>query len=222
MFLNNTSYATIIKTATIDFTRTIRQRDTEETIEGTFYYRSPKRILASIKKPINQWMSFENNTVLIYYPEDSVAFKLISPYKVSFSFFESFLNAMKDDFGVCDRGYSLEHHETKNDTLITYWNPPQILSKTIGQLKLTHMKNKITASELTNKSGNPLLKATFNNHFNYGTYYFPQEINTVLFTEEDTIFEKITYKNAIFNNYIPKEIANFKIPEGIEIEEIHW
>ncbi len=217
-----TSYALIINNATVEFKRNLKQKNNEETIEGFLYYRFPDRVLASIQKPIKQWMSFDSNTVIIYYPEDSIAFKFISSYPVSFSFFETFLNVMKEDFGVCDRGYALKNHQTKNDTLTTYWDPPYILSKTIEGLKLVYVDNRIISSELKKQSGELLLKSSYRNHHNYGEYCFPQEISTTLFTDKDTILEKIIYKNLVFNDSLPGEILNFKIPQGVEIEEIEW
>jgi len=219
---NITTYAIVIDNATTEFKRNLKQGINEETIEGIVYYQFPEKVIASIQKPVKQLISFESNNVIIYYPDDSIAFKFISSYPVSFSFFETFINIMKEDFGVCDRGYTLKDHRIKKDTLITYWNPPPILSKTAGELKLAYVKNKIIYSELKNKSGETLLKAEYKDHFNYGEYYFPREINTTLKTEQYTILEKITYKNTIFNDTLPEEIVNFKIPEGVETEEIKW
>lgn len=186
------------------------------------YYGLPETVIASIQKPIKQLISFDSTDVIIYYPEDSIAFKFISSYPVSFSFFETFINILKEDFGVCDRGYTLKKHQIKNDTLITYWNPPPVLLKTASELKLVYVKNKIIYSELKDKDGETFLEARYKDHLKHGEYYFPREINTTLSTEQYTILEKITYKNIIFNDPLPDEIVNFKIPEGVEIEEIQW
>ncbi len=218
----NTVYALTINNSRVEFTRNFKQKNTEETIEGLLYYQFPGKVLVAIRKPIIQWMSFENNEIIIYYPKDSIAFKFVSPYPVSFSFFETFLNVTKEDFGVCSRGYSLLNHEIKKDTLITYWKPPKGLSKTIGELKLVFIDNKIISSELKKITGEPLLKTSYSNHFNYGEYYFPLEISSTLFTDTDTVFEKISYSNPAFNDSLPEEVANFRIPEGIKVEEIKW
>jgi outer membrane lipoprotein-sorting protein len=218
----NTVYALTVNNSRVEFTRNFRQKSTEETIEGMLYYQFPERVLVSIKKPIIQWMSFGNNEFVIYYPEDSIAFKIVSPYPVSFSFFETFLNVTKEDFGVCSRGYSLVNHEIKKDTLITYWKPPKGLSKEIGDLKLVFVADRIISSELKKITGEPLLKTSYAEHFKYGEYYFPLEISSTLFTDKDTIFEKISYKNPVFNDSLPQEVAKFKIPEGIKVEEIKW
>jgi hypothetical protein len=219
---HSTSYALIINNATVEFTRNLKQKNNVETIEGILYYKFPNKVLAYIQKPIKQWMSFDSNAVFIYYPEDSIALKFISPYPVSFSFFETFLNVMKEDFGVCDRGYALKNYQTRKDTLITYWDPPYILSKTSGGLKLVYVDNRIISSELKKQSGTLLLKSSYKNHLNYGEYCFPQEIITELFTDNDTVLETIIYNNPVFNDSLSEEIVKFKIPEKIEIEEIEW
>lgn len=215
-------HALIVDNITTEFERNLKQGTNEETIEGVVYYQFPEKVIASIQKPLKQLISFDSTDIIIYYPVDSIAFKFISPYPVSFSFFETFVNILKEDFGVCDRGYTLKKHQTKKDTLITYWNPPSVLLKTASELKLVYVKNKIIYSELKNKEGETFLEAEYKDHLNYGEYYFPREINTKLKTEQYTILEKITYKNITFNDTLPKEIVNFTIPEGVEIEEIRW
>lgn len=217
-----TGYALVIDNATSEFERNLKQGSNEERIKGRVYYQFPEKVIASVQKPVNQLICFDSNNVIIYYPDDSIAFKFVSPYPVSFSFFETFINIVKEDFGVCDRGYTLKDHRKKKDTLITYWNPPSVLSKTASELKLVYVKNKIIYSELKNKEGKTLLEAEYKNHINFGEYCFPQEINTTLKTEQYSILEKITYKNIIFNDTLPEEIVNFEIPEGVETEEIQW
>lgn len=129
---------------------------------------------------------------------------------------------MKEDFGVCDRGYSLLSSEIKKDTLITYWKPPPGLSETVSDLKLVYVDNKIISTELKKRTGEILLKTSYAKHLNYGEYYFPREISTTLFTDKDTVFETIQYKNPVFNDSFPNEVTNFKIPKGTETEEIKW
>jgi hypothetical protein len=220
--LYSTSYAFVINNSTVGFKRNLKHKETEEIIEGLLYYQFPEKVLVSVKNPIVQLIYFEDNEIFIYYPEDSLAFKFVSPYPVSFSFFQTFLNVMKEDFGVCGRGYSLLNNEIKKDTLITYWKPPVDLSETIGNLKLVFVENRIISSELKKTNGEFLLETFYSQHFNYGEYYFPLEINSVLFADKDTLFEKISYKNPVFNDSLPEEVVNFKIPPGIKIEEIKW
>jgi outer membrane lipoprotein-sorting protein len=218
----NTVYALTIDNSRVEFTRKSKYKSIEETIEGLLYYQFPGKVIVSIRKPIIQWMFFESNEITVYYPEDSIAFKINSPYPESFSFLETFLNVTKEDFGLCSRGYSLVSHEITKDTLITYWKPPKGLSVKLGELKLVFVDNRIISSELKKITGEPLLITSYSEHFNYKEYYFPLEISSKFFADKDTVFEKISYKNPTFNDSFPEEVVNFKIPEGIKIEEIKW
>lgn len=167
-------------------------------------------------------MSFRNNAVTIYYPEDSIAFKIISDLPASFSFFNTFMNVMKEDFGLSDRGYTLIDHKIKEDTLITYWRPSGRLSEALENLKLVYVNNKIISSELKKTDGALVLKSSYEKHLDYGGYSFPMEINTTMLMGGDTVSEKITYKNLHWGDSLPEEVKNFKIPEGIETREIKW
>lgn len=129
---------------------------------------------------------------------------------------------MKEDFGLCDRGYTLSDHKVKEDTLITYWRPSRRLSKTIENLRLVYVNNKIISSEVKKIDGEFMLKSSFERHLDYGEYSFPMEISTTILMGEDTVFEKIMYKNLYFNDSLPEEVKNFKIPEDIETREIRW
>ena len=200
----------------------MKKGQAEEKIDGVLYCKIPEEIIVYIDEPVRQWLSFDNNSIKIYYPEDSVAFKIISGYPVSFSFFNTFLNVLKEDFGLCDRGYTLSAHKIIEDTLITFWKPSERLSKTIENLKLVYISNKIISCEVKKTDGEFMLKSFYGKHFHYGEYYFPMEISTAIFMDEDTIFEEIFYKKPIFNDTFPEEVRNFEIPEDIEIEEIKW
>lgn len=220
--LSVTSYGLVIDNVTVEFNRNLKQGTTEETIEGILYCQPPEEVLVSVRKPLTQWISFKNAAIEIYYPEDSIAFKIISNYPVSFSFFGTFLNVVKEDFGLSDRGYSMLKHKIENDTLITYWSPPSFLSETIDNLRLVYIDNRISSSEVKRINGELMLKSSYEKHFQYGEYCFPMEINTEIYIGEDTIFEKILYKNPVFNDSLPDEIENFHIPKGIEVEEVGW
>lgn len=129
---------------------------------------------------------------------------------------------MKEDFGLSDRGYTLIDHKVKEDTLITYWQPSGRLSKTVENLKLVYVNNKMISSEVKKTDGAIVLKSSYEKHLDYGEYSFPMEINTTILMGIDTVFEKITYKNLHFNDSLPEEVKNFKIPKDIETREIKW
>lgn len=220
--INAISYGSIIDNTTVGFTRSLKGKGTIETTEGTLYCKNSEDIVVSIHKPVKQWISFENNVIRIYYPEDSIAFKIISDYPSSFSFFNTFLSVAKEDFGLSDRGYTLSDHEIKEDTLITYWSPSGKLCKTVENLKLIYVNNRIISSEIKKMDGEFILKSSYEKHLDYGGCSFPMEINTMILMDGDTVFEKILYRNLKSGDSLPEEIKNFKIPEDIETREVRW
>jgi hypothetical protein len=129
---------------------------------------------------------------------------------------------MKEDFGLSERGYILSDHEIKEDTLTTYWKPSGKLSKTVKNLRLIYVNNRIISTEIKKTDGEFMLKSSYGKHVNYSGYSFPMEISTAIFMREDTVFEKIMYKNLTFRDSLPEEVENFNIPEDIETREIRW
>lgn len=220
--LNNFIYSQILKSIQIDFEKYFEDKNVKELIRGTVYYQASENLVISVREPVNQWMISEENKLIIYYPEKKQAFQFTTQTPASFPFFQAFLGAIKEDYGLTDMGYSLAEHEINGDTLITGWNPPKNASNELGDFTLTYVSNKITYAELRKADGSIISKSFYKNHFKYGVNYFPLEISTIRYADADSSFEKITYSNPQFNINLPEIVVNFELPPDTEIEEIRW
>jgi len=113
---NTIVYSQSLQTLQIQFKRYYKERNSEETVEGTIYFKSPGKVTVVVNEPIQQWMLFKKNGMDIYYPIERKAFRFITQNPVLLPFFQAFLGVLKKDYGLMDIGYTLSYHKKRGDT----------------------------------------------------------------------------------------------------------
>jgi len=215
-------YGQIVKNMSVGFTRTITKEASEEAVKGYIYYQAPEKTVVKVIEPVKQWVVFEGNTMLIYYPKEQKAFRFKSENPFSLPFFQAFLGVAKDAFGLSEAGFTLFGNEMKEDTLITYWEPPKQAKKVLGNTITGLAKDRLVFMEVQDANGKRLVMTTYHNHFQHGEAFFPLEIVSVKYQENNSIIETIVYYNPHFDVAFPREVMNFKIPADTEIKDIEW
>ena len=205
----------------VEFTRTIERNNKKEVVCGKIYHTNPKTIL-KVTKPITQWIIKEEKNISLYYPDEKRAIEIKSENPTFLNFFEAFLNANKEDYGLSASGYSIEKSEIKGDTLFSCWNPPENLSKSLGQFILAYKNDKIVVIKNNDVKGSYRIKVTFKNHILNGAAYYPLEITMEQYIKNKFSVEKIVFSNLEINKPFPKEISNFQIPREIKLDTIKW
>lgn len=217
------TFCQVIKTISVEFTREYSEDKTKEIIKGKIYYRAPSKTVIKVENPIYQWMILEDKEMIIYYPDDKKAFRIINSWNpFSMPFFQAFIGVVKEDYGLTELGYTLANYETNDNSLISHWNPPKNLSKFLGEFILEFKDNKIIRAELRNAKGKTLSKSLYKNHILYGATYFPLEISIIKYLKSGSTFEKIIYRNPQFNSSLPLEVVDFKIPADVKVKKVKW
>lgn len=217
-----TSYAQIVQTLHIDFEKTTFKHENEEYVSGTIYYQQPDAMCMLISEPVNQWIFSGKDTMVLFYPEDSLAFMFKTIYPVTFPFFQAFLGIVQEDYGLTAIGYTLAEHEVHDSILTTIWTPPEGAPADLGRFCITYTNKKITSAAYQAANGSLISYTHYRDHYAYGAYLFPMEIEKMQFLAQDTIREMIHYENPEFNCALPDSLMNFRLPEYVTIEHIQW
>jgi outer membrane lipoprotein-sorting protein len=213
----------LIDTISTEFNREYNEGNKNEITKGKIYYHAkPEKLLIKVDHPICQWMILKGNETIIYYPSELQAFRIISQNPVSMPFFQAFIQVVKEDYGLSDFGYSFANFKREGNILISYWEPPKILSKLLGKFALKYEDNKLIYTEIKDAKGEILSKTYFKNHIIFGATYFPLEVSIVKNTRLSSTLETVIYKNPQFNSPIPQEIIAFKIPLDVKVKEVKW
>jgi outer membrane lipoprotein-sorting protein len=191
-------------------------------VSGTIYYQQPDAMCMLISEPVNQWIFSGKDTMVLFYPDDSLAFKFHTIYPVTFPFFQAFLGIVQEDYGLTAIGYTLAEHEVTYSILTTIWAPPKNAPPDIGRFCITYTNERLTGASYLSADSSVISRTQYRDHFAYGAYFFPMEIEKIQFAEQDTIRELITYTNPQFNCELPDSLMNFRLPGYVTIEQIQW
>ena len=212
----------IFKEVTVEFKREHRIGDSIEVTEGNIYYQTPNKIILQVKKPIHQWIVIEETQMVLYYPNENKGFKIKSKIPFFLPFFQMFIGSFKENYGLSEIGYTITRYEKREDTLFTYWKPPNNLSNILGEALTIYISRKLVYVELKNANGRVINKTSYSNHIYYNGIYFPLNISIIHYNKQDSIVENVIYRDPKFNIPLPPEALNFTIPSNAQIKEIEW
>ncbi len=222
LMLSGVAYSYSLKSLQVDFSRSVRTTTGDNTSFGTIYYSESGLFKLKITEPLNQWLFFNGDNYEIYYPDDKKAFRFFSKLPTGLPFFETFIGVIKEDYGLSDIGYTIEKHEVRADTLFMYWKPPDYLKENFGRYLICYLENKIILASSKNAEHEVTVRSYYSDHVEFNSVYFPMTIKTVKYTRSDSTVETVNYSGEIFNQDLPENILDMKIPSDIAVKEIEW
>jgi hypothetical protein len=209
------------QTVTVEFRRTIQENGVDETVQGNIYYDGQKTFLIT-RSPILQWMIIENSQLLIYYPEEQKAIRILTQNPASLPFFQAFVGIVDEDAGLAKLGYSISKNEVRNDTLFIHWKPAAKVEKILGEYVYALYNNKIVYTVMKTPKGGIASRTYISDYTGYNGRFFPHKIHSILYNENSEVHEIIAYSNAAFGKPLPDDVLNFRLPDGIDVKEIAW
>ncbi len=219
---SNLVYGQTMSNVSVEFTRTVTRNTTQEVVKGSIYYQSPGKTVIIVHDPISQWMVFQPDGLLIYYPNERQAFRFRSKSPFALPFFEAFVGIVKDDFGLSEAGFTLSRSEVRDAMLLTYWKPPKRVKGVLGHVIIGLAEDRLVLMEMRDAEGKTLAKTTYSKHIQYGETFFPLEVVSVQYQKNNSIVEKVVYTNPQFNAVLPGEVVSFAIPMDVEVKEVKW
>jgi hypothetical protein len=208
-------------TISVDFMRTIEDANKSETVRGVLYHDSDKTTIR-VTYPLDQWMILEGNRILIYYPDDERAFDIKTGTPVNMPFFKALESAMKADYGLSEAGFELENHEVRGDTLLSYWKPPKKARDQFGRIVLALEDDRIVSTDIQDPKGRTLVRTTYESHLLRDGVHLPLQTTSVSYSGTRQTVERIVYSNPRFDEPLPQEVLEFRVPETVEVNEVEW
>lgn len=206
----------------VDFVREYNNGPTKERSSGKIYYHRSGKLVINVTDPLEQIMVFSEKTLVIYYPEDKRAFQIESEMPFSLPFVSALIGSFRPNYGLDDMGYKLEHTERKGDTLISHWNPPNLVRPILGKSTLVEHKRTLIYAESRRASGEILTSAVFRDHMRKGNLILALHVETNHFHKEGVEIERLWFKNPEFNKPLPDSLMNFQIPAGTPTKNVKW
>jgi len=204
------------------FVRILKQTDCKgETVYGQLYSNNKKSTII-IENPIDQWIIFENNILLIYYPKDGDVIRIKSQNPLTIPFSQLFISIFSNNMDLSKSGYTLFKNELNGNTLSIYWKPPEILKKSISEYIIKMKDKKIISMEIKNTDKKTIMSVIYDDYIQCNNQFVPLEVVTNYYSRNKMTSERIELVDPVFNEPLPQNVLNFKIPDGIEIKDVEW
>ncbi len=223
--IGNVLYASPLKTLSLDFTRELTEDNKTESIAGTLHYDvQAARVVVEVIQPLEQIMIVKENVLEIYYPVEKQAFRFTSDGRVPLPFVESIIQSTQAEYGLTAIGYTLDKHDVMDETLYTYWAPPEKAKDKLGPVILGMRDDRLISAEVKNPKGHIIARSRYQKHSKIGANYIPMTVTSSTYDEKSEIHqhEQISYSNPQVNVDSPNAMLNFTIPESVEVKEIKW
>jgi outer membrane lipoprotein-sorting protein len=208
-----------LRTLRAEFTRTIRSELTTETIMGTLYFQAPDRLILVVQDPVHQWVIFEEEGVLFWYPDEAKAWRLIEKHEPPPNLSSLFVAIPRADCGLAGAGFKIKDSETRGDVLLTRWKPPYSLRSTIDTVKVQTRGDLPCVLEVQDRRENVLARLTYS-YASIGELTLPEHVVLEQRLKKVVFSEEIVYSGHEIDVELPPGIADFQLPSDVAVEEV--
>jgi outer membrane lipoprotein-sorting protein len=206
----------------VDFVQHTEQATGDSAVEGTLYFSAPGRVMLEISMPVHQITVFQEDTLLVYYPEERRAFRFVSRNMLFVPFAESFLGVLKQDFGLAEAGFEIAGRGEAAGTLVLRWAPPKALRRRIGEVRTGHRDGRPWRIEVFDPAGRLLTQVTYAGFVTVDGLPVPTDIAVLEQQGKDRVVSSYEYRQPEVNGAFPESISGFRIPADVEVREMQW
>ncbi len=205
-----------------EFYKVYTEKERKEEVKGEIYYQYKKDFFyLKVNFPVNQILTRKGETLLIYYPEEKIGFKIITfkedlPLGINFLKF----NYLKGDTIFPKLGFIFVKKEKKGDTIISEWATKEKIER-----RYIIKKNKERIINLRIEGeGKNRMEVVFDGFYENEGVYFPKAIKIYFKNPFKEYKEEIFFENLKFVEEFPDSIENFSFPPGtkIKFEDLRW
>ncbi len=198
------------------FHRVYQENLNREEAHGTLYVRPGERFVLEITRPVHQILTFRAETLLLYYPEDSVAFKI----KSSTRFLPLGTQAVNfDDQRLRDLGFVFLNRRRQGDTLWTFWaHPEQKVRATVRKVK-----GQLSKLEMRDDQNHLLMSLVAREYQQLGDRWaVPRWVKTLEALPDGFSEEIIRLDSLRLTSRVPDWVREFRVPPGIPVKVKGW
>lgn len=210
-----------IHTLAVDFQRHRAPLAGEsETASGRLYYLGPDRLLIHVQQPLEQILEIEPGHLKVFYPKSQESFDILTAAQETLPFFTFFAIAQRGEAEISAAGYTISHHESRGDTLFTYWDPPRKLRNEAGQAVLVSLVGDILSIQLKDRNDQPITQYALTGWREVSGQRFPSRVVIEVLQGPSSGVETVDYATPVLNEPPPDWVATFQIPADAVVRDL--
>ncbi len=195
-----------------NFEKRYVNKDEVDVVEGTFYKPFPGAMSFVVDSPVKQIITYNKDTMIVYYPDSKMAFKIRSVEDLIQR--SGFGGNLKESMKALQKsGYIFLKKAIKQDTVYSYW--------THDKLKTTVMlvydkKQRVYEVSVRNEKGDEMYSIKAGNYQQINdTLYFPLRLTTA--TKQDTETFVFSHVKKLLPDSLPGLILKPTLPDSVNV-----
>ena len=195
-----------------NFQKVYKTRNNSEVVSGSFYKPIHGAVSFVVDTPVHQIITFRQDTMIVYYPDRKVAFKIRSVEDAIQR--SGFNGSLKESIDALRKGgYIFLKKKINGDTIYSYWTHDK-LKTTV--LVVYDKKNRVYKVRVENEKGALLYETLANGYISIDdTTFFPTELKTI--TPKDTEIFMFSHVSLIKPDSLPTFLKNPVIPDSVKV-----
>ncbi len=198
------------------FHRILQENLQREEAHGVLYVQPGQHFVLEVQRPVHQVLTFRGDTLLLYYPEDSVAFKVksntrflpLGPRAVAF-----------DDARLQDLGFTFLRRQQRGDTLWIYWAHPQ------EKIRVTVRKvaDRLHSLEFRDEHDQVVMRLVAREYQDLGHgWVLPRLVKTLQALPDGFSEETFRLDSLRLVRRVPPWVQRFQVPAGVRVILKGW
>ena len=194
------------------FKKVYKTRNSTEVIVGNFYRPLYGAMSFVVDTPVHQIITFRQDTMIVYYPDRKIAFKIRSVEDAIQR--SGFGGNLKESIKALKKGgYIFLKKKIEGDTIYSYWTHSK-LKTTV--LVVYDRNNRVYTVRVENEKGKLLYETQADGYVSINdTTFFPTNLRTI--TPRDTEIFVFSHVSLIKPDSLPVFLKKPVIPEGVRV-----
>ncbi|MBM3323355.1 hypothetical protein FJY69_07760, partial [candidate division WOR-3 bacterium] len=194
--------------------------DRADTVRGRVFYVDSSCVYYRVTSPVNQLMSWANQTLSIYYPAENTAFVTARRSETSGSGIPALpLPQARQAEGLRQLGYAPVDAKVRGDTVIRTWRHKGAGKSGVSDLTIAYHKGLAISQEQRGSNGRLIERTEFSRHERLDTFLMPTRIVTSRYDARGrATIEAMNYAHLDTSPAFLDSLNAFRIPPDARVK----
>jgi hypothetical protein len=206
----------------VDFTKVKEERGRSDSVAGTVYSFGG-RLMITIDHPIVQQMVVDSLSTLFYNQAEHSCVRIYRKNRAFLPVFSTFLGLLSAGGRIVPEvNFKISRTVKKGDSLYTLWKTDRHKTSFRGRIETAYYQDRPVSISTFDAKSRLVSRMLFLQDTLVKGFHLPMEITACEIHKQDTVREKVSFRNLLIGGAIPESVRRFSVPPEVPCKVIEW